>query len=167
LVEYIAEHEPDAKIHFHCYSFGSLIAMDFLFPLGSIPSANTRLLCDVLITIGNPYEFINSYYPTYYLNRNLMMEQKIQWINVYSIADALSSTFRNDSKRGESLFGIKESSLKPMNINYEISTDKSQNFFNFITMDGIRMHRLYWDMESDGQSCMRPLYHYLEEQKII
>ncbi|HEX8577197.1 MAG TPA: hypothetical protein VF677_12960, partial [Flavobacterium sp.] len=167
LVEYIAEHEPDSKIHFHCYSFGSLIAMDFLFPLGSIPSANTRLLSDVLITIGNPYEFINSYYGKYYLNRNLIMEQKIKWINIYSIADALSSTFRNDATRGEALFGIKESSLKPVNINYEISTDKSQNFFNFITMDGIRMHRLYWDTECNGQSCMRLLYHYLEEQKMI
>ncbi|MBC8884068.1 hypothetical protein H9X57_14155 [Flavobacterium piscinae] len=40
LVDYITEHEPDSKIQYHCYSFGSLIAMDFLFPLGTIPSNN-------------------------------------------------------------------------------------------------------------------------------
>ncbi|MDY0088728.1 MAG: hypothetical protein RBR78_00010 [Flavobacteriaceae bacterium] len=167
LFEYIAENEPDSKIHFHCYSFGSLIAMDFLFPLGNIPSTNTRLLSDTLITIGNPYEFINSYYSKYYLNRDLTMEQKLKWINIYSISDALSSNFRNDPTRGESLFGIPKSTLRPYNMNYEISADKSQNFINFITMDGIRMHRLYWDTDSNGQSCVRLLYHRLQELKIL
>lgn len=167
LVEYISENEPDSKIHYHCYSFGSLIAMDFLFPLGSIPSANCRLLSETLITIGNPYEFINSYYSKYFLNRSLVMENEIKWINIYSISDALSSNFRNDSSRGESMYGIKNSSLKPENLNYEISPDKSQNFFNFITMDGIRMHKLYWDSETNGQSCLRVLYHFLEKQKIL
>jgi hypothetical protein len=167
LVEYIAENEPDSKIHYHCYSFGSLIAMDYLFPLGNLPSTNTELHSEVLITIGNPYEFINSYYSNYFLNRSLIMEEKIKWINVYSISDALSSNFRNDSTRGDAMYGIKNSSLKPENLNYEISPDKSQNFYNFITMDGIRMHKLYWDSETNGQSCVRLIFHFLEKQKLL
>jgi hypothetical protein len=157
LVEFISENEPDSKIQFHCYSFGSLVAMDFLFPLGNIPSTNTTLFVDALITIGNPYEFINSYYSTYFLNRNSTMEQRIKWMNVYSMSDALSSNFRTDSSRGKAAFGLNGFTLKPVNLNYEVSPDKSQNFFNFITMDGIRMHRLYWDAETNGQSCVRVL----------
>lgn len=155
LVDYITEHEPDSKIQYHCYSFGSLIAMDFIFPLGTIPSNNTQQHSEVLITIGNPYEFVNSYYSKYFLNRNLLMENKIQWLNVYSLSDALSSNFRKEATRGESEYGFKDSSIKPENINYEITPDKSQHFYNFITMDGIRMHKLYWDSETNGQSCVR------------
>ncbi len=95
------------------------------------------------------------------------MEQKIKWLNVYSISDALSSNFRNDSTRGEALNGIRDSLLKPINLNYEISPDKSQHFFNFITMDGIRMHRLYWDSETNGQSCLRILFDKMVELEII
>lgn len=167
LVEYITENEPDCKIHYHCYSFGSLIAMDFLFPLGSVPSRNTQLHSEVLITIGNPYEFINSYYSKYFSNRCLEMEQRIKWINVYSMSDALSSNFRNDFTRGESMFGIKNSMLKPENINYEIAADKPQNLYNFITLDGIRMHKLYWDIDTTGQSCVRLIFHSLEKQKLF
>lgn len=165
LVEYITENEPDCKIHYHCYSFGSLIAMDFLFPLGSVPSRNTQLHSEVLITIGNPYEFINSYYSKYFSNRCMEMEQRIKWINVYSISDALSSNFRNDGTRGEAMYGLKNSSLKPENINYEITADKPQNLYNFITLDGIRMHKLYWDVDTSGQSCVRLIFHSLEKQK--
>ncbi|CAM4343949.1 hypothetical protein [Flavobacterium terrigena] len=167
LVEYISEHEHESKIHFHCYSFGCLIATDYLFPLGTMPSKNAKLLTELLITIGNPYEFINSYYSSYFKNRNLVMEQKLKWINVYSISDALSSNFRKNSTRGEALNGIRDSSLKPINLNYEVSPDKSQNFFNFITMDGIRMHKLYWDMETNGQSCIRIILDKMVELEII
>jgi len=94
LVEYISEHERESKIHFHCYSFGCLIAKDYLFPIGTMPSRNAKLLTEVLITIGNPYEFINSYYSSYFKNRNLVMEQKIKWINVYSISDCIIFKFQ-------------------------------------------------------------------------
>jgi hypothetical protein len=163
LIEYIAENETNPKIDFHCYSFGTVIAMDLLFPLGNIPSINVRLCTSSLITIGNPYEFINSYYSKYFMNRNFVMSQKIEWINIYSIADALSSNFRNDSSRGEALFGIKDSDFKPLNLNYEIAADKSQNLINFITMDGIRMHKLYWDTDTNGQSCLRLIVKRLFE----
>ncbi len=81
------------------------------------------------------------------------------------MSDALSSNFRNDFTRGESMFGIKNSTLKPENINYEIAADKPQNLYNFITLDGIRMHKLYWDVDTSGQSCVRLIFHSLEKQK--
>ena len=95
------------------------------------------------------------------------MEQKLKWINVYSISDALSSNFRKNSTRGEAVNGIRDSSLKPINLNYEVSADKSQNFFNFITMDGIRMHKIYWDIDTNGLSCIRIILDKMVELEII
>lgn len=167
LVEYIAEKEPESKIHYHCYSFGTIIALDSLFPVGNIPSTNLRTKSELLITIGTPYEFINSYYPNFYNNRCAVMANAITWLNIFSIADALATNFRNDMKRGPAEFGIKEVSLLPVNINYEITSDKNMTLFNFITMDSIRMHKCYWDSSSNGQSCIRLLYHEMNQRQFI
>ena len=167
LVEYIAEHDPDTKIHYHCYSFGTIIAMDLLFPIGNIPSTNTKTKSELLITIGTPYEFINSYYSKFYNNRYAVMENALIWLNIYSTADALATNFRNDMKRGSAEFGIKGTSLLPVNINYEITSDKRMTLFNFITMDSIRMHKCYWDSSPNGQSCVRLLYHEMKQQQFI
>jgi hypothetical protein len=40
LLEYISEKETEAKIHFHSYSYGTLVAIDYLFPYGNVPSGN-------------------------------------------------------------------------------------------------------------------------------
>src|SRR5690606_20778679 len=34
LVNYITENEENCKIHFHSYSFGSLLAIDYIYPFG-------------------------------------------------------------------------------------------------------------------------------------
>lgn len=69
LMEYIAENEDKPEVHFHTYSFGSLVAIDYLFPYGHECTGNTLERTAGLITIGSPYDFINSYYPNYYMER--------------------------------------------------------------------------------------------------
>lgn len=167
LIEFISENEPNSKIHYHSYSFGTIVTLDLLFPIGNIPSTNTRTKSELIITIGTPYEFIDSYYARFYNNRFTTMENALQWLNIYSLADALSTNFRKDTKRGEAEFGIKESTLLPKNINYEITSDKRMSLFNFISMDGIRMHKSYWDTSSSGQSCVRLIFNKMVEQGFI
>jgi len=70
LMEYISENEKDAKVQFHSYSYGSLIAIDYLFPYGTAPSGNMLDRTEALITIGTPFDFISSYYRGYYSERN-------------------------------------------------------------------------------------------------
>lgn len=159
LVEYIQVNENNSKIHIHSYSFGTLIAMDLLFPIGNVPAKNTKGLVELLITIGTPYEFINAYYPYFYSKRNVEMDDKIKWLNVYSISDALATNFRKDALEGEAESGIKNSALKPININYEIASFQSNGFFNFFTLHHIKAHRLYWDESAQGQSCMRKMHN--------
>ncbi|HKX87301.1 MAG TPA: hypothetical protein VJL37_11565 [Flavobacterium sp.] len=167
LVEYIAENEPNSKIHFHCYSFGSIVAKDLLFPVGSLPSDNLRNLTELLVTIGNPYEFINAYYSNFYLDRCNVMEDKIKWVNVYSLADALATNFRRDSKKGEAEFGIGNLNLFPINLNYEIAANKNMNVFNFFTLYGIRVHKYYWDISTQGQNCVRLIMNKMNENNFL
>lgn len=159
LIEYIQVKEKKSKIHMHSYSFGTLIAMDLLFPIGNVPSKNSKDLIELLITIGTPYEFINAYYPHFYSKRNSEMNERIKWLNVYSISDALATNFRKDANEGEAELGIKDSALLPININYEIASFQSNGLVNFFTLHHIKAHKLYWDDQTQGQSCMRKLHN--------
>lgn len=167
LIEYVVEENKNSKIHLHCYSFGSLIALDLLFPIGNIPSNNVRKHVELLVTTGNPYEFINAYYPKYFEHRNFVKRPQIKWLNIYSISDALATNFRNDAKRGEAEFGVSYDKLLPINLNYEISPDFKLNIINFLTMHGIRIHKCYWDHTPEGQSCMRLIMDKMLELNFI
>lgn len=167
LIEYIAEKEVNPEIHFHAYSFGSILAIDTLFPIAKIPpSDNIQKLTKLLITIGNPFEFINAYYPTFYNDRCDIMKDHIKWLNIYSIADVFSTNHRRDNTRGEAEFGIKDISLTPENINYEITSDKS-GLVAFFSLNSIKMHRCYWDKCTIGQSCMKVLLPKLIDNKYL
>jgi hypothetical protein len=167
LMEYIQVNEKGSKIHIHSYSFGTVIAMDLLFPIGNDPSKNSKELVELLLTVGTPYEFINAYYPSFYLTRNLEMQDKIKWLNVYSISDALATNFRKDALVGDSEFGIKSSTLKPININYEIAAFQKNGIFNFFMLQHIKAHRLYWFPFSQGQNCMRRVYNQMEKLGVL
>jgi hypothetical protein len=159
LVDYIVQHESNKKIHFHTYSFGSIIALDTLFPIDSEPNKNIKNRVNLLVTIGAPYEFINNYYPNFYKNRKDIMTKKIQWINVYSLLDAFASNFRYDNKAGEANFGILNKQESPININYE----NNHNVFDFLALKQIYMHESYWDDSKSGQSCTRLIFFKMKE----
>ena len=159
LIEYIAENERDSKIHIHSYSFGTILAYDLLFPIGNVASNNSKKMIELLITIGTPYEFVKAYYPNFYENRSLEMQEKLKWLNVYSISDAFATNFRKDAKIGSSEFGLLNSTLSPKNLNYEISPVQKFSIINFITLYHLKIHQHYWDRTSQGQSCMRMVYN--------
>jgi hypothetical protein len=167
LVEHICENNVDSKIHIHSYSFGSILALDLLYPIGNIPSNNTLKNIELLITIGSPYEFVKAYYSNFYDSRCLDMDDKIKWINVYSTADALATNFRKDGAIGLAHFGIKGSSIKPININYEISPVQRFSLINFITLYHLKIHRNYWDASTNGQSCIRMIFNEMIQNKSL
>jgi len=167
LMEYISENEKDAKVQFHSYSYGSLIAIDYLFPYGTAPSGNMLDRTEALITIGTPFDFISSYYRGYYSERNTTLESKIKWLNIYSVVDALGSNFRNDSKIGEAQYGITATGLKPDNISYEVMKINEYSFSNFIMLNSLRVHGMYWSPDTDGQSCLKPIYLKMKENSLL
>jgi hypothetical protein len=163
LIEYIVENEENPTIHLHTYSFGSVIALDALFPLGNEPSANIQNNINILITVGAPYEFINNYYPNFYRKRINKMSDKIEWINVYSTMDAFASNFRKDNKVGEAKYGIMGRKEVPINLNYEIARREKYNIFSFLTLKHITMHQSYWDDSKSGQSCTRLIFNKMKD----
>ena len=165
LIEYIEENEENPTIHLHTYSFGSVIALDALFPIGNEPSANIQNNIKLLVTVGAPYEFINNYYPNFYRKRINKMSQKIEWINVYSTMDAFASNFRNDNKVGEAKYGIMGRKEVPINLNYEIARREKYNLFSFLTLKHITMHQSYWDDSKSGQSCTRLIFNKMKEKQ--
>lgn len=167
LVDYVTEQNSNSRLHFHCYSFGSLLAIDYLFPITQVLRKDAQDFTDVLITIGNPYEFINSYYPNFYNNRYAVMVNKLKWINIYSISDALATNFRKDEKRDVAEFGIKDIPLKPVNLNYEPAQYKPFSLYNFLSFHSIRVHKCYWDSSPSGQSSMGILVPYMIQEKLL
>jgi hypothetical protein len=166
LVNYISENEEDCKIHFHAYSFGSIVAIDYIFPYGREASLNAKTYCEALITIGTPFEFIKAYYRKFYLNRNTSMEKHITWINIYSVADALATNFRKDGKAGDAEFGISDSSLIPINHNYEVIAP-SKGVMAFFFLNSLRAHGMYWDPQTEGLSCLGLVLDELKKKSLI
>lgn len=167
LVNYISENETDCKIHFHTYSFGSILAIDYIYPFGNKVSKNAELFCEAIITIGTPFEFIKSYYPKFYKNRKLEFGDKLHWLNIYSIADALATNFRYDTQIGDAEFGVETASNKPTNINYEVASLNKGGIVDFFMLYSIKVHGMYWDNKTEGQSCLRLVYKEMNKRSLI
>lgn len=167
LIDYITENEENPKIHLHAYSFGSILALDYLFPFGNKVSKNAEIYCEALITIGNPFEFINAYYPKFFQNRKFDLENQLVWINVYAIADALGTNFRKDALIGDAEFGIESKSKKPININYEVAPLHQIGITDFIKLYSLKAHGNYWDPNIEGQSCVRLIYDEMHKNYLM
>lgn len=167
LVEYITEHETNAEIHIHAYSFGSLIAIDYLFPFGTTPSGNKLDRMKALITIGTPFDFISTYYENYYSERSTIMESKVSWLNVYSIADALASNFRKDELSGAAQYGLTSQHVIPINVNYEVVKINQYNLSSFISLNSLKAHGMYWSSTTSGASCLHPIYLKMKELGLV
>lgn len=167
LIDYISENEPDCKIHFHTYSFGSLLAIDYIYPFGNTISHNANQFCEAIITIGTPFEFVQSYYSRFYKKRKKELGDQLCWLNVYSTQDMLATNFRKDMEADEASFGIDKMAKKPININYELAPKKIFPIISFLTLYNIKVHGMYWDSNSDGQSCLRLVYAEMKKNNLI
>lgn len=168
LIEFIVEREgPDTELTLHSYSFGSIIALDYLFPYGIKLSERIKTNVKGLVTIGCPFDFVSVYFPNFFEGRDTSMLQLIKWINVYSLRDALASNFRKTGTIGDAEYSFKDASEKPINLNYEIANVRMNIFFQMITLSSIKAHTCYWDQEDDGQSCLRIVANEMKQQKLI
>ncbi len=92
---------------------------------------------------------------------------KLHWLNIYSIADALGTNFRKDAKIGDAQFGIQANSLKPANLNYEVSAHNPNSIIDFISLYSIRVHGMYWDIQAEGKSCLGLIYREMHQRSLI
>jgi hypothetical protein len=172
LVEYISEHEADCKIHFHAYSFGSVLALDYIFPFGNKVTANTHKYCEAIITIGAPAHLVKSYYKGYYDGRHTEAGSYMKWLNVYSVNDALATNFgkamrgRRKSDDGEPAAATFLSAA-PEDINYEVVAVEKRGLIDGLMLYGLQAHGMYWNARTEGQSCIRLIHGRMKQLNLL
>lgn len=147
------------KIHIVAYSFGTILALDNLFPTGRIPGTRMREI-DTLITIGCPFDLIRVFWPDYFAERTALENVPKSWINVYSPVDVMASNFRNDPGVGQpehkqALVTKGECTVELIpakNIIWNVgSPKKKMSFFEFLTLAGLQAHASYWESEFETE----------------
>ena len=168
LVEQIVKTEgEDTELYLHSFSFGSLVCLDYVFPYGVEPSCRLQQHLKGLVTIGSPIDFVKVYFPKFFTERRMTMNDKMKWINVYSLADALGSNFRHDDEEGEAAYSFDKKALVPLNVRYEVTSADINIISQFFTLYAIKSHGSYWDVGDDGQTCFRNLIPKMKEQGFL
>ena len=174
---------PDVRVYLVGYSFGSVIAIDALFPPGGFrPTRMDRI--DGLITIGCPFDMIRTVFPKYYAERPVGKAPSL-WLNVFAPLDVLGSNFIDDSdagatpedapaserergkrrKRNPKWCGVGENPraggdpFHPDNIRWENGPLGQRSALAQVFMlSGFKVHAMYWDAEDMHDiGCIRPI----------
>ncbi|HJL15297.1 MAG TPA: hypothetical protein RMH99_06565 [Sandaracinaceae bacterium LLY-WYZ-13_1] len=157
-------HELDGvsyrRTHIVGYSFGSIVALDSLFPAG--PELSPRLnRVDWLVTIGSPFDFVQLFWPRYFASR--VAPEGLRWLNIYAVSDVLSSNFRGFSKVRELGSNERAESSQtcaplpawvkaPESVRYAIRMGEDGfSLYDALMLRGLRNHTLYWESEDGPQ----------------
>ncbi|HTP09992.1 MAG TPA: hypothetical protein VMP08_17165 [Anaerolineae bacterium] len=164
LLEHLAEKGQYRQIHVIAYSFGSIIAIDALFPANQKASDRYSLI-QTLSTIGCPYDLVRMIWPTYFEDRYGKLDWPQRWLNVYSPLDALASDFYDhDHKKGssEKALQLAEGGERmPQNLVYR-SGSVQFSPLAALALQGIRAHADYWEAEYESEvSCFTDIVQTL------
>ena len=170
LLEHLAEHRDPtyARIHLIGYSFGSVIALDTLFPKGTAAPLRADKVRTV-VTIGCPFDMVRTYWRDYFTERDEPGGRR-KWWNVFNPDDVLSSNFRNDAEtngaptEGLDLAGDRapdpggDHVVRPdENIVYNPSGKGGLTIKGLFALTGLRAHAAYWDDDVDADTCLIPV----------
>ena len=161
-----------SRVHVVAYSFGSVVAIDSLFPFSQGPPDRFGVI-DGFVSIACPFDLIRTFFQeyqepplscySYFDNRFALASTPKRWFNVFSFTDVMSSNFRNDDEIGQAKFGIvlnpqnlaqsnaaqRTGALKPENFHFVGPFNAgSSSFFDLFTLYGIRSHAGYWGQDT-------------------
>ena len=105
LLDYIAGKREYRYVNVIAFSFGSVVAIDNIFPAGWKPVPRTQIINN-LVTIGCPFDLFRMMWKHYFDDRMLLPGVPSCRINVYSPLDILGSNFRDDEKMAEAKVSI-------------------------------------------------------------
>lgn len=163
LLEHISEVEADELlIEIHAYSFGSIIAIDTIFPQEkNMPEQVVKDKVQTFISIACPYDFLRVYFKHYFEGRSCDGLNIKQWLNVNAALDILSSNFRNDSAFTHGDPTLTPGNLPVTNITYNVINPKSAGFFQHLTLISLKAHKMYWSDTPDGKSFLNLVIPYM------
>jgi hypothetical protein len=159
LLEHLLEKQPQyRRIHLIAFSFGSLLAIDFLFPKEEFGRRVERV--QNLVTIGCPFDIVRTYSPDYFTDRTGNYEVTFEnWLNVFHPTDLLASNFRNTDDDGkeaqEGVYLATSVLLKPDNLVFDQHfVPEEFSWINLLLVKGFRMHTSYWNGPDENEiSC--------------
>lgn len=146
------EGSPYRNIYIFAYSFGSIVALDALFPAGKKPGRAFQSV-HTLVTIGCPFDFVRTFWSDYFgESRDYTDKVPLRWLNVYSPVDVLGSNFRNDPHAGDADINIRAEQTNsapnvpaPINVPFTDGLNFSRlSWLNSLTLIGLRSHSTYW-----------------------
>jgi hypothetical protein len=157
LLEQLAQRElPYEHIDVVAYSFGSIAAIDALFPYVQPPPPRLATI-DRLVTIACPFDFVRSYWPDYFTKRFAHPGRPAEWVNFYAPSDVLASNFQNSTSGiveptaeagPEAAISGRDSPLvapPPLNVAYLIDgRDEPVAGWESMRLKGLRFHGQYW-----------------------
>jgi hypothetical protein len=172
LLEHIAEKGTYRHIHIVAFSFGSIIAIDNLFPSGSQPGARYNLIHS-LVTIGCPFDLVRLYWPNYFKDRHALPGIPQKWFNIYSPVDVLSSNFRDDAKQERAEKSVNLAADAPLNPPENVIYTGGVNpnnleILDWINLLGFRTHGMYWRAEEEAElSCFSVMTSKMYEGDLL
>ncbi len=140
------------NIYIFAYSFGSIVALDALFPVGKKPSPVFQSV-HTLVTIGCPFDFVRTFWSGYFdTRREYTGNVPARWLNVYSPVDVLGSNFRNDPQAGDANINIRAEQINstedvpaPINVPFTEGLSFTElSWLSSLTLIGLRSHAMYW-----------------------
>lgn len=152
MLERICERPDVRQVHVLGYGFGSLVALDAVFP-GSSPASPRLDRVATLVTIGCPLDLVRTLQPEYPQHRTLRPEGRPRWVNVYEPLDVLGSNFRDDDGVGDPVHGIvgEDGQQRLPEENVPWNRGESLTFVSGVLLASLRVHAQYWgdDIRSD------------------
>lgn len=144
------------------YSFGSIVALDVLFPADDIRARRLDRV-DTLVTLGAPVAFILTYWPGYFAQRSRRHAALKTWVNVFSPLDVLATQFDPPQPSpGEPALqrshGNPDTLWRGPDVEHafrEGAAEGRLTWFGALTFLGLRAHSMYWAPE-DGheRNCL-------------
>lgn len=154
LLNDISRERDYERITVIAYSFGSIVALDTLFPTTGPPAQSLKPVKQ-LITIGSPFDFVTALKHTWCDGRHVLPGVPKRWINVFSPIDLMGSNYRDDRATDAAAHATRglgeaagEVAVKPTdNISWNLGVEST--FTNLLEFHGFASHGLYWGSDRD------------------
>lgn len=155
------------RIHVVAYSFGSVLALDSIFPADRAPLERIKEI-DSLVTVGCPFDLIRVFWPEYYESRYESLKESRKgngsltqnWVNIYAPIDLLGSNFRNDQQislpEPEQAIELKDTANKLCpSVSLAWTQGRSKNrlsLIEFFALAGLEAHNSYWEHSYESEN---------------
>lgn len=159
LLERISERREVGDIHLVGFSFGSLVAIDTVFPQSKPPTPRMDRV-RTLVTLGCPFDLVRALQPRYYEQRfspGDATPPKPRWLNIYDPIDLLGSNFRDDHRKAPVRRGVEViGALDPRRPDLNLRWNRNQRLglMTGLMLASLRVHAQYWGEDPHADTAL-------------